>query len=114
MPDSLPLSALLSQIYVAFTIAFDNEFEHQVPHRTTDHGASHRDSADDPQISSRWAPWLVSRVMWLRLMRFIPDGGISVTELRRLTRLPDPTSDRTPNRLYLQLLAHIPINGEPR
>ena len=29
----LPLSALLSQVLVAFTIEFDNEFEHQMPTR---------------------------------------------------------------------------------
>ena len=30
----LPLSALLSQVLVAFTIECDNEFEPQMPHRT--------------------------------------------------------------------------------
>lgn len=32
---SLPLPALLSQAFVAFTIECDNEFEHRMPHRTT-------------------------------------------------------------------------------
>src|SRR6516162_8416458 len=40
MDDRLPLSALLSQVLVAFTIEFDNEFEHSIPHGTTNHGTS--------------------------------------------------------------------------
>jgi hypothetical protein len=43
----LPLSALLSQVLVAFTIELDNEFEHRMPHHT----AKHRGSRD--------VPWLV-------------------------------------------------------
>ncbi|MGD0214322.1 MAG: hypothetical protein ABSB87_13920, partial [Terriglobales bacterium] len=76
MNDALPLSTLLSQALVAFTIEFDNEFEHQVPHRTTNHGST---------TGSRSAPWLVSMVMWLQFMRFVPDNGISVRKLKRLT-----------------------------
>ena len=34
----LPLSALLSQVLVAFTIECDNEFEPQMPHRTSNYG----------------------------------------------------------------------------
>lgn len=67
-----PLSALLSQALVAFTIEFDNEFEHLVPHRTTNHGSAG---------GSAPAPWLVSMVMWLMLMRFVPDEGIDAKEL---------------------------------
>jgi hypothetical protein len=37
----LPLSALVSQVLVAFIIEFDNEFERQMPHRTTDRGKMH-------------------------------------------------------------------------
>ena len=36
----LPLSALLSQVLVAFTIECDNEFERQVPHRTSNYGST--------------------------------------------------------------------------
>jgi hypothetical protein len=36
----LPLSALLSQVLVAFTIEWDNEFERQVPHRTSNYGST--------------------------------------------------------------------------
>jgi len=35
MASDLPVSALLSQLLVAYTIELDNEFEHQMPHRTT-------------------------------------------------------------------------------
>src|SRR5215471_4673336 len=72
--DGLPLSALLSQAWVAFTIEFDNEFEHLVPHRTTNHG-----STGGPSSS----PWLVSMVMWLNFMRFVPDQGIDAKQLYR-------------------------------
>ena len=72
-PAHLPLSALLSQALVAFTIEFDNEFEHRVPHRTTNYGST---------ADSRSAPWLVSMVMWLMLLRFVPLEGITVGELR--------------------------------
>jgi hypothetical protein len=82
MEDPLPLSALLSQLLVAFTIEFDNEFEHLVPHRTTKHGSTG---------SSRFVPWLVSMTMWLQLMRFVPDEGIPAKELHRLTGLPTKT-----------------------
>lgn len=38
--ERTPLSALMSQLLVAFTIEFDNEFEHRMPHRTTTYGWS--------------------------------------------------------------------------
>jgi len=71
----LPLSALLSHALVAFTIEFDNEFEHRMPHRTTTRGST---------TGSRDAPWLVSMVMWLKFMRFVPDDGLPIVELRRV------------------------------
>ncbi|HVW07667.1 MAG TPA: hypothetical protein VHC90_03750 [Bryobacteraceae bacterium] len=69
----VPLSALLSHALVAFTIEFDNEFEHLVPHRTTRFGGS--------------GPWLVSMVMWLMLLRFVPEEGIGAKELYQRTAL---------------------------
>ncbi len=75
----LPLPALLSQVLVAFTIEFDNEFEHQVPHRTTNHGAT---------AGSRHVPWLVSRVMWSKFMRFVDEQGTTIRDLQRLLRMP--------------------------
>jgi hypothetical protein len=74
MDDRLPLSALLSQVLVAFTIEFDNEFEQQMPHRTTNHGGLPH------------APWLVSMVMWSNFMQFIPEDGLPVSELQRQLR----------------------------
>lgn len=76
----LPLPTLLSHALVAFTIEFDNEFERQTPHRTTNHG---------PTAGSRHAPWLVSMVMWTKFMQFVPDDGIPVRDLQRLTGLSD-------------------------
>jgi DNA-binding MarR family transcriptional regulator len=73
---SLSLSALLSQVLVAFTIEFDNEAEHRIPHRTTNFGAaSHGDGA-----------WLVSLAMWENCMRFVTGEPITVGELLRLAR----------------------------
>ncbi len=74
----LPLPALLSQALVAFTIECDNEAEHQVPHRTSGHGPRDGASAD--------APWLTSLAMWANCLRFLPDAGLTVRELRRLAR----------------------------
>jgi hypothetical protein len=76
MSETLPLSALLSHAQVAFTIEFDNEFEHRTAHRTTNHGSTGSDRA----------PWLVSMAMWSKFMRFVPEEGISVQDLQRLTR----------------------------
>lgn len=75
---ALPLSALLSQVWVAFTIEFDNEFEHQTPHRTTNHGSTAGWSS---------APWLVSMTMWTKFMRFVPDDGIKIRDFQRLAAL---------------------------
>jgi DNA-binding MarR family transcriptional regulator len=73
----LPLSALLSQVLVAFTIEFDNEFEHQMPHRTSSHAST---------PGSPYAPWLVSLAMWSNCMRFVGQEGVTLGELQRLAR----------------------------
>jgi hypothetical protein len=75
--ERFPLSTLLSQVLVAFTIEFDNEFEHVMPHRTTNLGSA---------SGSRYAPWLVSLVMWENCMRFVGEEGITVSELERAAR----------------------------
>jgi hypothetical protein len=74
---SLPLSALLSQVLVAFTIEFDNEFERQMPHSTTRHGST-------PGVTH--APWLVSLAMWSNCMQFVGEKGVRVGELESLAR----------------------------
>ncbi|HUN32214.1 MAG TPA: SAM-dependent methyltransferase [Trebonia sp.] len=75
---ALPLPALLSRAVVAFTIEADNEAEHRLPHSTTGHGLSSGASPD--------APWMISLAMWASSLRFIPDGGVTVTRLRDLAR----------------------------
>jgi DNA-binding MarR family transcriptional regulator len=75
MDPHLPLSALLSQVLVAFIIEFDNEFEHRVPHRTSDFGGSRPD------------PYLVSMVMWLMVLRYVPEQGITAAELKHQSGL---------------------------
>lgn len=57
-----PLSALLSQLLVAFTVEFDNEFERQMA-ETGDPGAR------------------LSFVVWANLLRFVSDGALAVREL---------------------------------
>jgi hypothetical protein len=91
MAAGLPLSALLSQVLVAFTIEFDNEFERRMPHRTTNHGSA----------AAPGAPWLVSLVMWSNCMRFVGKGGVPVaTNLNGMERWgyvlvqPDPADSR--------------------
>ena len=88
--DGLPLPALLSQALVAFTIEFDNEFEHLVPHRTTNYGST---------PGAYGAPWLVSMVMWMNFMQFIPEDGISVGELQRQLHVDDKTIDARLTRM---------------
>jgi hypothetical protein len=78
----LPLTALLSQVLVAFTIEFDNEFERQMPHRTTRHGST-------AGAGGRRGPWLVSMVMWSNCMQYVPEEGIAVRELARRARITD-------------------------
>jgi DNA-binding MarR family transcriptional regulator len=76
--QSAGVAALLSQTLVAFTIEADNEAEHRLPHRTTEFGLSDGATAG--------APWLTSLLMWANCLRHLPDGGISLTELRRRAR----------------------------
>jgi DNA-binding MarR family transcriptional regulator len=73
--EPFSLSALLSQVLVAFTIEFDNEFERQMPHRTTNHGST---------AGTLHGPWLVSLAMWSNCMRFVGEEGVAVGELEDL------------------------------
>ena len=57
-----PLSALLSQVLVAFTVEFDNEFERRM-------------------AESGYSGARLSLVVWSNLIRFIPESGISVRDL---------------------------------
>ena len=71
------VSALLSQLLVAFTIELDNEYEHQTIHRTTRQplgGDVHR------------GPWLTSFAMYANCLQFLDEAPISVRDLERLAR----------------------------
>lgn len=57
-----PISALLSQILVAFTVELDNEFERQM-------------------MNAGYPGARLSLIVWLNLIRFVPEEGISVREL---------------------------------
>ena len=70
----MSLSALLSQVLVAFIIDCDNEFEHLTPHTTSIHG------------STGAGPWLASMAMWWTCMRFVGEEGIHASELENLAR----------------------------
>ena len=110
MSETLPVSALLSHALVAFTIEFDNEFEHRAQHRTTNHGST---------AGSHRAPWLVSMVMWSKFIRFVPEQGISVQELQRLTQTDTKTLHTWLTRLPKARLCSadwspIPMDGARR
>src|SRR5580658_3206144 len=64
------LSALLSQVLVAFTVEFDNELERRMG------------MAGYPGAR-------LSLVVWANVMRFVGEGAISVRELARRALAPD-------------------------
>jgi hypothetical protein len=98
MGRSVPLTALLSQILVAFTIEFDNEAEHRLPHRTTMHGKT-----GSFAVSS---PWLVSMAMWFNCIQHLDNGPIPLPELERRAR--------TPTNLHgMQRWGYISVTNEP-
>ncbi len=68
---TVPLSALLSHAYMAWTIEFDNEFEHRMPHRT----------AAGVSFQGRSGPWLVSMAMWSNFMRYVEPDGQPLSDL---------------------------------
>jgi DNA-binding MarR family transcriptional regulator len=67
---TLPLSALLSQLLVAFTVELDNEFERRM--------------AEAGQTGSP-----VSLVVWLDLMRFLTGDGVAVRDLAKQALAPE-------------------------
>ncbi len=73
----LPLSALLSQVLVAFTIEFDNEGERRIQHWTTRHGSTG---------GARHGVWLTSLVMFANCMQFVGEEGVRVGELEKFAR----------------------------
>ncbi|HTV55443.1 MAG TPA: hypothetical protein VMI06_11070 [Terriglobia bacterium] len=65
-----PVSALLSQLLVAFTVEFDNEFERQMR------------EAGYPGAR-------LSLVLWANLLRFLSDGALSVRDLAAQAMAPE-------------------------
>src|SRR5579872_7361757 len=65
-----PLSALLSQVLVAFTVEFDNEFEKRMGE------AGYRGAR-------------LSLVVWANLMRFVSEGTVTVRDLAAQALAPD-------------------------
>jgi len=65
-----PLSALLSQILVAFTLELDNEFEREIG------------KAGHPGAR-------LSFVLWSNLIRFVPEEGVSVRDLAKRALLEE-------------------------
>jgi hypothetical protein len=63
----------MSQAWVAFTVEVDNLFEERMPHRTA------RDRSGS-------GPWLASHAMWWNCMRYVDEQGLSLGELKSLTR----------------------------
>lgn len=73
--ERIPLSALLSQTWVAFTIESDNEVERQVAHRTTNFGST-------PSMEKKL--WLASMAMWWHFLQFVREEGARAGELKKL------------------------------
>lgn len=67
--DARPLSALLSQVLVAFTVEFDNQFEQQM-------------------AKAGYPGARLSLVVWANLMRFLADGPITVRDLAACALAP--------------------------
>jgi hypothetical protein len=65
-----PLSALLSQVLVAFTVELDNEFERRMG-------------------ESGYPGARLSLVVWANVMRFVGKGPVSVRDLAALAMAPD-------------------------
>jgi hypothetical protein len=76
---NLPLSSLLSRIFVAFTIEADTMFELEMPHRT----ALSRRAGAPPS-----GPWLVSAVMHFTCFKHLGDGPLTIDEVRARARAP--------------------------
>ena len=68
----LPLPTLLSQPFVAYTIELDHGFEMRMPHRT----AETRHSGE-PRVG----PLLTSYAMWANFLRYVGEGGVSLSDI---------------------------------
>jgi hypothetical protein len=77
VPDELPLCALLSAAFVAFTVELDNEFEHRMPEQSTTRKA---------RGETQRGLYLVSVAMWANCLRYVSEDGVTVAEVARLAR----------------------------
>jgi DNA-binding MarR family transcriptional regulator len=100
---SLPLSALWSQAFVAFTIECDNEFEHQMPHRTARFGST---------PGAAGAPWLISMAMWAHCLRHGPEGGIPAAEFARRARLSRRSAEMTLKRMSRRSWGYLDVAAD--
>jgi hypothetical protein len=78
MPDELPLCALLSAAFVAFTVELDNEFERRMP--------DHRSTVRKARSETLRGPYLVSVAMWANCLRYVSEDGVTVAEVARQAR----------------------------
>jgi hypothetical protein len=78
VPDELPLCALLSAAFVAFTVELDNEFEHRLP--------DHRSTTRKARGETLRGPYLVSVAMWANCLRYVSEDGVTVADVSRLAR----------------------------
>jgi hypothetical protein len=78
VPDQLPLPALLSAAFVAFTVELDNAFEQRMSDRRT--------AARRARGQAGHGPYLVSVAMWANCLRYVTDEGITVQEVERRAR----------------------------
>lgn len=78
VPDELPLCALLSATFVAFTVELDNEFEHRMP--------EHRSTMRTARGEAQRGLYLVSVAMWANCLRYVSEDGVTVAEVARLAR----------------------------
>ena len=78
----LPLPTLLSQPLVAYTIEIDHAFETRMPHRT----AETRHSGEP-----RTGPLLTSYTMWANFLRYVGDGGRSLSDVREAACITSKT-----------------------
>lgn len=81
-----PWHSLLAQLLVTYTIEFDNEFEHRMPHSVTGSGKGLFGGNAGRRSEAARGPWLVSQVMWANTMRYVPEAGTTLAQLREHAR----------------------------
>lgn len=100
------LSALISQVLIAFTVELDNEFEQRIPHRTTLMKAA----------CDRGSPWLVSVAMWSNFIRFVDEDGVRAGDFARRAGLDRADTARWLTRMskWWGFVDVVPNRNAPR